>query len=92
MSEWSYGTNGVPTTLGAGRHLVGFAHDAAGREVERHLGGAGAIRRRRPDDDDRVCCLARRKQRSHRPNWSCPLGFSSRAKGSEPLRNELTLR
>jgi RHS repeat-associated protein len=38
-STWEYGVTGLPAALGAGASRVELGHDAAGREVERRLGG-----------------------------------------------------
>ncbi|MET7454689.1 RHS repeat-associated core domain-containing protein [Streptomyces sp. NPDC005574] len=38
ISSWSYDAAGRCTTLTAGRHTIGFDHDAAGRESARHIG------------------------------------------------------
>ncbi len=42
-SAWSYDANSQPVVADIAGHRMAFAHDAAGREVERRLGGAAVL-------------------------------------------------
>ncbi|HWD05008.1 MAG TPA: RHS repeat-associated core domain-containing protein [Amycolatopsis sp.] len=43
VSTWAFDEAGLPVTLSAGGHEVVFRHDAAGREIERAVGGVSVL-------------------------------------------------